>query len=325
MADLAQVLRQLPKPDDPNLLVGLDTADDAGVYALDGDTALVQTVDFFPPIVDDPYTFGQITAANALSDIYAMGAKPMTALNIVGFPIRKLDISILSEILTGGQNKLTEAKVALLGGHTVDDSELKFGLAITGTVSRRAIITNSGARPGDSLILTKPLGIGIITTAHKAGLVSDAALGAATKVMLTLNNQASLAMIEVGVNACTDVTGFGLLGHAHEMALASGVSLEISAHNVPVLAATYEYARQGLVPGGARTNRSYLDTYVRYDPQVSEDDRIVFCDPQTSGGLLISVPREREALLLATLRRYGVDGHAIGHVSQGTPGGISVT
>jgi selenide,water dikinase len=325
MAELTQVLRQLPKSPDPKLLVGLDTADDAGVYALDEKTALVQTVDFFPPIVDDPFDFGRISAANALSDIYAMGGTPLTALNMVCFPVGKIPFTVLTEILRGSLEKLGEAGVALLGGHTVDDNELKFGLAITGTISRERIVTNSAALPGDMLVLTKPLGIGILSTALKAEMISEEALAAATSVMLSLNRVSSRAMLQVGVNACTDITGFGLLGHAHEMAEASGVSFEIQARDVPVIPETRGYASQGLVPGGAHTNRNYLDDFVQYASGIGDDDRLILCDPQTSGGLLLSVPSERASLLLERLMELGVNGVTIGRVLEGSPGRISVT
>ena len=256
---MAQVLRTLPPAvSDPNLLVGLDTGDDAGVYRINDTTAIVQTVDFFTPIVDDPYDFGQIAATNAISDVYAMGGKPITALNIVAFPITTLDKSILAEILRGAGDKLIEAGVTLVGGHSIDDQEPKFGLAVTGVVHPDKIRTNAGAKPGDKLILTKPIGVGIMTTSLKKGLLSEAEIARVTKVMTTLNKTAAEVMEPYNVHASTDVTGFGLLGHASEVAKGSGVGLKIYYHQVPILPRVKELAEGGSVPGGTKNNFAYL-------------------------------------------------------------------
>ncbi|MFC1545643.1 selenide, water dikinase SelD, partial [Gemmatimonadota bacterium] len=247
--------------DHPNLLVGTATMDDAGVYLLDGETALIQTVDFFTPIVDDPATFGAISAANSLSDIYAMGGRPITALGIVCVP-EKFDMDVLGQILRGGQEKAREAGVPVVGGHTVKAPELKFGLAVTGVAHPDRLVTNAGARPGDHLYLTKPLGTGIISTAVKAGKCPPDVLNEAIEVMLTLNAAAAEAMLEAGADACTDVTGFGLGGHGHQLALSSGVALEIDLAALPVLAGTAEMISEGLLPGGLTTNREFLEPWV---------------------------------------------------------------
>ncbi|MBM2826027.1 MAG: selD-2, partial [Dehalococcoidia bacterium] len=258
------MLRQLPSFDDPNLLVGTDTLDDAGVYRINDDFALVQTVDFFPPVVDDPYFFGAIAAANAVSDIYAMGAVPITALNILCFPEEGLGEDVLGEILRGGHDKAHEAGFVILGGHTIKDTEPKYGMAVTGIVKPGAQVTNAGAKPGDQLVLTKPLGIGIITTAIKRGLADEATALQVMEVMSTLNKEASRVMVEVGVNACTDVTGYGLLGHLMEMAQASGLTARVKLSQVPVMEQAWGLARDDVVPGGSKTNREFLEAYVSW-------------------------------------------------------------
>lgn len=306
-------------------MVGLDNSDDAGVYRIQEDLALVQTVDFFTPVVDDPFIFGQVAAANALSDIYAMGAVPVTAMNIVGFPVGKLDMSVLAEILKGGYTKLQEAGAVLVGGHSVQDNEPKYGISLTGTVDPRKVLTNSGAKPGDSLVLTKPLGIGIITTAIKRGIVPQSVIDRAVQIMVTLNKGAAEAAVETGVNACTDITGFGLLGHASEMAKGSGVGMSIKAANVPVIPETWEYVRQRIVPGGTMSNYRFLEECVCFQDEVSEESRLVLCDAITSGGLLIAVEREKETKLVSALRTLGtLEAAVIGRVTAENPGKIIV-
>lgn len=300
-----QVLHQLPKFDHPNLLLGYDSVGDAGVYALVGDLAIVQTVDVLTPIADDPYLFGQIAAANSLSDIYAMGAKPITALNIIGFP-PKLDLSILEEMINGGISKIKEAGAVILGGHTIKDEELKYGLAVTGIVERNRIITNDKARPGDKLILTKPLGTGVISTALKAGVASESAINKINRSMCELNRKASEVMQKFGVNACTDVTGFGLLGHSFQIAQSSQVGLKIYAREVPIFDEARDYAVQGLFPGGSASNFDYIKPYLECTPSVSRDMQMLLCDAQTSGGLLICSDPEKSAALVDALRAEGI-------------------
>jgi selenide, water dikinase len=318
------VLRRLPSPSDPNLLVGTNTADDAGVYRLSDDLALVQTVDFFTPVVDDPYWFGAIAAANALSDVYAMGGRPLTALNIVAFPVGTLSLDVLSEILRGGADKVREAGVTLVGGHTIDDTEPKFGLSVTGTVHPGRIVTNAGAQAGDILVLTKPLGSGIATTALKAGTASDQLRDSVIALMATLNRDASEAMLEVGVHAATDVTGFGLLGHLGEMAVGSGLAATVRAGAVPILPEIVEHAQAGTVPGGTRRNLESLAGRLHVDPAVGETLRLILGDAQTSGGLLIACSPGSVADLLAALARRGIAGAVIGSLDSGPPGEIFV-
>jgi len=288
---------------DPNLLVGLDTSDDAGVYRLTDDIALIQTVDFFTPVVDDPYAFGQIAAANALSDVYAMGGKPLTAMNLIAFPTERLGLEVLAEILKGGADKIQEAGAIIVGGHSIEDAEPKYGLALTGTVHPGRVLTNAGARPGDKLVLTKPIGVGIITTAIKGGVASPEAIAEVTGVMAALNNTAADVMQEVGVNACTDITGFGLLGHASEMARASGVAMKVYADAAPVLAPAREYVRLGIVPAGTRSNLRYLKPFVEFAPEITEEMQLLLADAITSGGLLISVPAAKAGTLVAELKK----------------------
>jgi selenide,water dikinase len=318
------VLRHLPAPTDPNLLVGTNTADDAGVYRLSDDLALVQTVDFFTPVVDDPYWFGAIAAANALSDVYAMGGRPITALNIVGFPVGALSLDVLSEILRGGADKVREAGVTLVGGHTVDDAEPKYGLSVTGTVHPDRIVTNAGAQAGDALVLTKALGSGIATTALKAGVASDQLRDSVIALMATLNRDASEAMLEIGVHAATDITGFGLLGHLGEMAAGSGLMATVKATAVPVLPGIFEHAEAGAIPGGTRRNLEFLAGRLHVDPAVGETLRLILGDAQTSGGLLIACPPESVADLLAALGRRGITSAVIGSLDGGPSGEISV-
>jgi len=310
------VLRHLPKPSDPNLLLGIGTDDDAAVYRLTDEVALVQTVDVFTPIVDDPYAFGQIAAANALSDVYAKGGRPLLALNIAGFP-RKLPLDILAEILRGGSDKAAEAGVMIIGGHTIDDPEPKYGLAVTGLVHPKKFVSNAGARPGDVLILTKPLGIGVITTGIKQEKTPPGVAAEAIRVMGTLNRAASEAMQEVGVHASTDITGFGLLGHLHEMVAASGVGARISAAAVPVLDGARDLATQGAIAGGTARNLEWLADKVSWAPEIDEITRLLLADAQTSGGLLIAVAPERVNDLVQALRARGVE--TIARVGEITP------
>lgn len=289
---MAQVLCHLPKIEDENLLVGLETSDDAAVYKLNDDTAIIQTLDFFTPIVDDPYMFGQIAAANSLSDVYAMGGKPILAMNIVCFPTC-VPMDILTEILKGGADKVKEAGALLVGGHTVDDNEPKYGLSVTGIVSPDQVMSNDLAKPGDMLVLTKPLGMGILNTAIKAEMLTEELVKKAMNVMASLNDVGAEGMRKVGVNSCTDITGFGFLGHAYEMAKASNATLIINSKAIPVMEGTIENASMGLVPAGAYSNEAYLEGNVSFDEEVETCIRDILYDPQTSGGLLISVPKDR--------------------------------
>ena len=300
------MLARIPRWANENVLVGFDTADDAGVYKLSPECALVQTVDFFTPIVDDPYTFGAIAATNSLSDVYAMGGKPMTSLSILAWPA-KGDVDDLSEILKGGAEKMHEAECTILGGHSVADNEIKFGYAITGTVHPDRVKPNSGARAGDALVFTKRIGTGIVSTALKQGIAREADVEAAIESMLTLNRAACEAMLAFDVHGCTDVTGFGLLGHAREMAIASKVTLEIDPRAVGFLPGAVEYAKQGAIPGGLKNNREFVAGCVA---GTSEFDDLLY-DPQTAGGLLISLP-ERDA---AQLERLYPQAYRIGRVT----------
>ncbi|GAE91066.1 selenide, water dikinase [Gracilibacillus boraciitolerans JCM 21714] len=315
-----------PVQADPNLLVGLETGDDAGgVYKLNETTALVQTLDFFTPIVDDPYSFGQIAAANAISDVYAMGGTPITALNIVAFPISSLDKSILADILRGGaSDKLTEAGVTLVGGHSIDDQEPKFGLAVTGTVHPDHIKTNAGAKPGDRLILTKPIGVGISTTSIKRELLTKEEIDRVSKVMATLNKTAAETMNNYQVHACTDVTGFGLLGHAVEMAKESNVEIRITKEQVPILPRVRELAEHGAIPGGTKNNFNHIKDKVTFAEQLDQIDQWILADAVTSGGLLIAVDKEQADKLLADLQNQKVEAAIIGEVTEGKAGFISV-
>lgn len=323
--DLHEVLRGLPRLADVNALVGTETADDAAVYRLTDDLAVVQTLDFFSPIVDDAYAFGQIAAANAISDIYAMGGKPLFALNIAGFPSKTLPLSILNDILRGGAEKAREAGIAILGGHTIEDPEPKYGLVVTGTVHPKKIARNQGAKAGDVLVLTKPLGTGIVSNASKKSQCPPGALEAAIASMTALNRGAAEAMNEIGVNACTDVTGFGLVGHLRGMLLASGVSARIAASGLPALPHVRELIAKGFVPGGSQKNRAYFSESVVVDG-ASEIDVTLANDAQTSGGLLLCTPKERVEQLLAALSREKTLVQAvIGEVVAGPAGQITFT
>jgi len=313
----------MPVFDHPDLLVSGSTLDDAGVFRLTSDCALVQTVDFFAPMVDDPYTFGQVAAANALSDIYAMGGRPLTCLNIATFPC-SLDLGILREILKGGADKIKEAGAILLGGHTMDDKEPKYGLSVTGLIHPGQVLTNRGARPGDRLILTKPLGIGVITTALKKGLAPAQTVDTAVKSMTTLNSAAAKAALAAGVHACTDITGFGLLGHASEMILESNIGLEFELPKIPFLPGARELAEKGLFPGGARRNRQYLENELLWEGNILPYEADLLADPQTSGGLLLAAAPADASRLLELLRGQKVPAAEIGGVTAEHPGKILV-
>ena len=304
--------------------MGLETSDDAGVYLLNDDVALIQTADFFTPIVDDPYLFGQIAAANALSDVYAMGGKPLTALNLAAFPIKQLSPSILKEILRGGLSKLEEAGVALVGGHTVEDPELKYGLSVTGVVHPDKVLTNAKARPGDQLILTKPLGTGIISTALKGGMASEKAVQKMVEIMVTLNRKASECMQAIGVHACTDITGFGFIGHSLEMAIASKVGLEIESKEIPLLPEAMEYANLGLLTGGGGSNRQFFSCRVEADSNVSPLLMDLLYDPQTSGGLFVSLPADQAEKLVEALHQEKIGAWRVGRVVEEHPGKIKI-
>lgn len=316
--DLNKALCGLPLISDPNLIVGMENADDAGVYKLTEDLALIQTIDFFTPIVDDPYTFGQVAVANALSDVYAMGGKPLTAMNIVCFPTKVMDMSILREILAGGLDKMREAGVVLVGGHSVEDKELKYGLSVTGVVHPTGILTNIGAKVGDKLILTKPLGTGIINTAVKGGMVGEELVAQSIKCMSTLNKTASELMKGMGVDACTDVTGFGFLGHACEMIEGTDVGMVVYSSTVPFFHKVQKFVEMGMVPGGLHRNREFRMHMVETDPNVPPWMMDVLFDPQTSGGLLIALAAEKAETLLNSLHEAGLEdvaivGDVVGH------------
>ncbi len=303
---LEKILAKMPVPSDPDILVGIQTSDDAAVYRINDETAIVQSVDFFTPIVDDPFQFGRIAAANALSDIYAMGARALFALNIVGFPSNRLPLSILEEILKGAQDVAAEAGIAIIGGHTIDDTEPKYGLAVCGTVHPEKIITNSGAQPGDVLILTKPVGTGILATALKRGLLDKKNIDDLIATMAGLNKMAAEVMSEFTVHACTDVTGFGLLGHLYEMCAGSGTDAQLNAGSVPLLEPAMDLAGAGIVPGGTENNLTYLESRIKWPADISQIFKLILCDAQTSGGLLISLPAAEAGKMVGLLRKKGV-------------------
>ncbi len=305
--DLDRALCGMDIPDDPNVLAGVRGFEDAGVYKLSDDMALVQTVDFFTPIVDDPRVFGRVAAANALSDVYAMGGRPITAMNLVCFPTTKLGTDVLRSILQGGMDILREAGVALVGGHSVQDDEPKYGLSVTGLVHPGRIMTNSGLRPGDRLILTKGIGTGIIATAVKGGLASEESTNAMIRSMSMLNRRASEGAVSLNVRACTDITGFGLAGHLVEMMRAGHCRAKIDAHAVPILEGAREYAAMGLIPAGAHANRKYFGSWVTIDPRVPLDLTDLMFDPQTSGGLILGIRRDSADQLRETLIARGVE------------------
>jgi selenide, water dikinase len=313
-------------PTDPNLIIGLDRADDAGVYKVTDDIAIIQTVDFFTPIVDDPYWFGQIAAANALSDVYAMGGVPKTAMNLVAFPLKDMDISILRQIIQGGLDKMKEAGVVLVGGHSVEDKELKYGLSVTGFIHPDRVLTKKNLKAGDRLILSKPLGTGIINTAIKGGLASGEIIENVTRLMAALNKDAAEIMNDYPVHACTDITGFGLLGHLAEMVVDSNYGIEIWSEKIPVIPKALEYAGMGFVPAGAYKNREFRESMVDFAPPVDRLIQDILFDPQTSGGLLICVNRESADDLVDSLKKKGInDATIIGEVLTEPTGRVLVS
>ncbi len=309
----------------PDLLVGTETGDDAAVYRLNDHIALIMTVDFFPPITDDPFQYGEIAAANSLSDVYAMGGTPLLAMNIVGFPVT-LDKDILGEVLRGGYSKAAEAECLIVGGHTVDDPEPKYGLSVVGTVEPGKQISNAAAQPGDVLVLTKPLGTGIITTAGKQGVCPPQVLQGAVATMSTLNRAGAKAMVKVGVHSATDVTGFGLMGHLQSMVRGSRVGAEIQLGKVPVLPGAWELLEQGVAPGGTHRNLQSVAGSAQWHPDLSEQEQLLLCDAQTSGGLLIAVAADKQDELLAELKSTGVaSAVVVGRVTEDPVGQIQVT
>jgi selenium donor protein len=311
---LEEVLKDMPIPKDHRILVGTETADDAAVYLISPDKAIVQTVDFFTPIVDDPYQFGAISAANSLSDIYAMGAQPLFALSIVGFPSSRLPLTVLKEILKGASDKASEAGISIIGGHTVDDTEPKFGLAVTGEVHPDKIWTNAKAQEGDALVLSKPIGTGILTTALKQGLLDENAAQQVISRMAELNKETAEAAREFDVHACTDITGFGLLGHLLGMMKGSGKTAEIQLANIPMLDHAYDLAAGGTIPGGTRSNMDYTAREIDYSSNISYVNKALLNDAQTSGGLLLSLPKSQAALLIEKLNTLGKTAFLIGYV-----------
>ncbi len=315
-ADLFPILRGLPASQDPRLLVGSATGDDAAVFRLSADLALVQTVDFFTPIVDDPFDFGRIAAANALSDVYAMGGQPLTALNLVAFPLEQLGRDVLRRILEGGLAVAAEAECVIVGGHSIDDPEPKYGLAVTGTVDPAVMLTNAGARPGDVLVLSKPLGVGALTTARKRGVIGDADIVEAVQTMVALNATAARQAVAAGAHAATDVTGFGLLGHLHGLARESGLAAEVRAEDVPALSGALDVLGAGDgMSGGGKRNLEYAEAFTTFDAGVSEPRRRLVSDPATSGGLLVALAPECAA---------EVQGTPIGRLLPGEAGAIRV-
>ena len=314
---MAEVLKDLPDFPDKNLLVGPKTFADAGVYQISPEVALVQTLDFFSPIVDDPYDYGQIAAANSMSDVYAMGGRPLTVMNILAFPMREVELRVVAEILRGSAEKVHEAGAVVVGGHTLQDTEIKFGLSVTGVVNPKKVITNAGAKPGDVLVLTKPLGGGLIISAYKAEEASEEEVEAMVTTMKSLNAVASEAMQEAGVNACTDITGFGLMGHSMEMALASNATLSFQAGKIPLMTGALRHASSGLMPAASVQNKSYVSPKVRLEGKISDDLLDVFYGAETSGGLLISLPREKADSLIRDLQSRGVkEATIIGEVTE---------
>jgi selenide,water dikinase len=323
---LLPLLGLLPEVRDPNVLIGSATSDDAAVYKLTDDLALVLTTDFFTPIVDRPYDFGAVAAANALSDVYAMGGKPLTALNLVGFPDQKLSVEVLADILRGAADKAAEAGIAIVGGHTIKSDEPTFGLAVVGTVHPQKVLANAGAKPGDTLILTKPLGLGIISTAAKNNEDKHNAIADAIRVMTTLNRAAAEVLTRFEVHALTDVTGFGLLGHLRNVTAASGVTARVWAEAVPVLPVAREYVQAGIAPGGTHANWKFLADWVTFDPELSKEEQLLLCDAQTSGGLLASVPAADAERIVRAMHDAGVTAAAaIGRIEAVGTGRIRVS
>src|SRR3989304_3381380 len=323
---MAYVVNHLPEYPNERVLIGPKTFADAGIYKISDDMATVSTLDFFTPVVNNPYDYGQIAAAKALSDVYAMGGKPLTAMNILCYPIKSLDRDIVVEILKGSADKVDEAGAVIIGGHTLQDSEIKYGLSVTGIIHPDRIVTNAGARAGDVLVLTKPLGTGLIISAIKADKVFGEHINLATRSMVLLNKTASEAMLEVGVSACTDITGFGLIGHAYELAEASKVTLSFVAERIPIFDGCERYVKMGLIPGVSKLSKKYLKDAIRIDPEVREDLVDIMFDAQTSGGLLISLPKGKVELLCTKLREKGVmTAEIIGEVHKRIDVSIIVT
>ena len=323
---MAYVVNHLPEYPNERVLVGPKTFADAGIYKISDDMATVSTLDFFTPVVNNPYDYGQIAAANALSDVYAMGGKPLTAMNILCYPIKSLDRDIVVEILKGSADKVNEAEAVIIGGHTLQDSEIKYGLSVTGIIHPDRIVTNTGARAGDALVLTKPLGTGLIISAIKADKVLEEHINLATRSMVLLNKTASEAMLEVGVSACTDITGFGLMGHAYELAEASKVTLSFFAGRIPVFDGCERYVKMGLMPGVSKLSKKYLKNAIRINPKVREELVDVLFDAQTSGGLLISVPKGKAEILCTKLKERGaLTFDVVGEVHQREDVSIVVT
>jgi selenide, water dikinase len=315
----------LDLPDNPDLLVGLETSDDAGVYRLRDDLAIIQTVDFFTPVVDDPYSFGQIAAANAMSDVYAMGGRPLTAMNIICFPVKAMDITVLQEVLRGGLDKVKEAGALLVGGHSVEDDEFKYGLSITGVIHPDDVLTNKGARAGDLLVITKPLGLGIINTAIKGNMADNGLINRAVRIMSTLNSRPVEEFKNFHVSACTDVTGFGLLGHACEMIDGLELGIKLYPDKIPIIPEAIDLARMGLIPAGTYRNRDFrIGSLIGFD-KVDKILADVLFDPQTSGGLLIAVQRDKAEAFVLRLRDKGIEASAIiGEFTEGPAGKIVI-
>ena len=323
---MAYIVNHLPEYPNERVLVGPKTFADAGIYKISDDMATVSTLDFFTPVVNNPYDYGQIAAANALSDVYAMGGKPLTAMNILCYPIKSLDRDIVVEILKGSADKVNEAGAVIIGGHTLQDSEIKYGLSVTGIIHPDRIVTNAGARAGDVLVLTKPLGTGLVISAIKTNKVLEEHINLVTRSMVLLNKASSEAMLEVGVSACTDITGFGLMGHAYELAEASKVTLSFFAGRIPVFDGCERYVRMGLMPGVSKLSKKYLKDAIRIDPKVREELVDVLFDAQTSGGLLISVPKGKAEILCTKLKERGaLTFDVVGEVHQREDVSIVVT
>lgn len=304
--DLKKILKGLPEVLDPRVLVGTGTCDDAGVYKLNEETALVQSVDVFTPNVDDPYTFGQVAAVNSISDIYAMGGKPITSLSIISFPVERLNHKVMSQLLLGGIEKMREAGVTVIGGHSIKDNEVKFGFAVTGIINPGKIITNAGLRLRDNLVLTKPIGTGVIGFAHQLGKATPSSIRHISRSMTELNRIPSELMVEMGAHACTDITGFGLLGHLSEMVVQSGVTVELYTGSIPVFEGVFDCIRKGIISGALERNKEYASQYVETGKGISEEMNDVLYDPQTSGGLLIGITEEKTDLFVKKLREKGI-------------------
>lgn len=302
---MGTVLKQLPPIEDPRVLVGINTADDAGVVKLTDEIALIQTVDVFTPVVDDPYTYGMVAAANSLSDVYAMGGTPVCALNIMGFPQGKLDLSVMVDILRGAYDKAKEAGISIVGGHTIRDNEIKFGLSVSGVVHPGKIMTNASAQSGDVIFLTKPIGAGTISTALRAGKITEADAEECIRWMIKLNRSAAEALSIAGAHSVTDITGFGLLGHLSEMAEGSGLTAVVNANNIPLMRLTLKCVEMGAVPGGSWNNKSFLESKVEYSQDVPENLRTAICDAQTSGGLLIAMPKVNKDKFIVEMDKRG--------------------